>query len=174
MKKRFAYLTVLGLWMACTLFVVVAHGRAAEEGKDHDLAFESLPVSVRNAVLAEYGTDGKFEAETEVVDGVPWYEVQTHSEGREISLRFTEDGELVEREVEIAASSLPDKARRALDKQFPGAQIEEVEAVELHFYNVEFVVDGTQREFRVYASGQIEEISGSDAHEDDEDDDDHS
>ncbi len=172
MKKRFAYLTVLGLWMACTLFVV-AHVRAAEEGKDQDLAFESLPVSIRNAVLAEYGTDGKFEAEIEVVDGVRWCEVEMHREGREVSLRFTEDGDLVEREIEVDASFLPDKARRALDEQFPGAQIEEVEAVELHFYNVEFVVDGTQREFRVYASGQIESagsIYDGEAGEDDDDD----
>ena len=55
-------------------------------------------------------------------------------------------------------------------KDYPGAEIKVVEAVQVFFYEVEIIHNGKKSEIKVYATGDIEDEDDED--DDDEDDDD--
>lgn len=162
MKKSHILLVALVLGAMSLLVVVYAQAQRDDDERDHKVPYTSLPEAVRTAAEKILGGPGDYEAETEVEEGIRWYEVEAEHAGREMSLKFTELGNLVELEREIPFEDLPAAARRELKKDYPGAEFIEVEEVELHFYEVEFRINGTEHEIRVFASGDIEDENDGD------------
>ncbi len=170
MKARRIYMAGAFTLTLGVFAIAYAQNQWTVEEREHEIPYSELPEAVRTAAEEILGSSGDYEAETEVEEGVRWYEVETERDGKEISFKFTADGVLVEREEEVSFDALPEAVQRELNKNYPGADFNEIEAVELHYYEVELRINGREREIRIFASGDIED--DDDEEDDDEDDDD--
>ena len=151
------------------------HGGEAEQTVV--IKFESAPQSVRDA-FSELAP-GKAPSRVERIadEDVTKFEIEYPGADGTCSATFSDHGHLLESEMAIQPSALPEAALRELMKDYPGAEILEAESVQLHFYEVEIIKDGKKHEVIVLATGDIEDqvFGGEDdeEHADDDNDDRH-
>lgn len=74
----------------------------AEDGtiltSEESVAYASLPAAVRAAAEKKLGGPGDYKASKEIEDGKTAYEIEAKSNGKHITLKFSETGELLEEE----------------------------------------------------------------------------
>ena len=76
---------------------------------------------------------------------------------------------------EIKASDLPEAVRATLEREAPGAEIEEIEMEEEGgkvVYEIEVEIDGKEMELEIAADGTLLEKEADEGDDDDDDDDD--
>lgn len=130
---------------------------------DEKLALDKLPKAVVDAIKAKFSAAELVEAEKEMDDGRPVYEVDLKIQGQKLSVKLAENGGILEVEKEVAAKDLPKAVSDAINAKFQGAKITEAEEVTEVKYEVKITTaDGKTREVVYDASG----------HQDDDDDED--
>ncbi len=152
--KIFPLLTV-GIF---ALFPALLH---AEEVKI--IKFNELPATVQQSVLLYTKRDDIKKIELIHDENVIKYEVETSDKGVGFDISLAQDGKILELEKVIALTSLPAVALVEIKKDYPKIKIQNIEAVQEFYYNVEGIVDGKNIEFKVLATGDIEdETNGND------------
>lgn len=152
---------------------VLADDADDDEGDDEEtIAFADAPAAVQKAVEAYFGQGKVQRLEVEKENGVLVYEAEIKIDGVEHSIEVSADGELLEVEHDVAPDALPAAVRAALDKKFPGAAIDEAEAIQKFYYEVEIIVDGKKKEVTISPTGKISSMDDDDDDDEDDDDDD--
>jgi len=84
---------------------------------------------------------------------------------------YDKDGKFVESEVEIKVSELPEPVIQSIEKEFPGAKIEEPEKTTLSDGNTvyEFELEKDKKEFEVQVSADGKILNKEESEEDRED-----
>lgn len=130
---------------------------------------DDTPNAVRTAFSRLSGGAAASRVERISAEEVTKYEIEFAANIGTASLTLADTGELLERESPVAVDALPEAVRREIQKDFPGATVKAAEAVELHFFEIEVVVDGRTIEVSALATGDIEDHIGPGG----EDNDDH-
>ncbi len=129
-----------------------------DEGEDV-ISLDKAPEAVRRAAIKLAGGANRITRVTREEDeeDVVVYEIEYTDGATSCSAVFSEAGELMEAEREIAAASLPATALRALREEFPDATFADVQFVTKMYYEVEAVIGGESHEVVVDAAGNIED-----------------
>lgn len=150
-------------------------GRWNQDGDEDDdeehaevIKLNNAPNAVRNAFSRLAGGAAATKVERIIDEEVTKYEIEFAADGGTASLTLAATGDLLERESPVAADALPEAVRREIQKDFPGATFKAAESVELHYFEIEVVVDGQTMEVSAFATGDIEDHVGPGGDEDDE------
>ncbi len=146
--------------------VVVAFGTMAI-ALDEDVSMGDVPKAARDAILRAAGGAKFEEVEREIHDGAAVYEAEWTVDEREHEVCVTEDGTVVETEVEIPASEAPAAVRDIIAKTFGADAKVKVEKKMIVMYEVE----GKGREILVSPTGKTHDDMEYDDDGDDDDDD---
>ena len=125
------------------------------EDNEQSVQWEQLPAAVQTALANTLPGVQIDELTVETEHGTTYYEACYTAEGTEHEMKLTENGYIVESEQQIPSAELPTGVLRALEIQFPNAEIEEAEVVQLTFYEVELELGGKEYEVRVLANGKV-------------------
>jgi uncharacterized membrane protein YkoI len=140
----------------------------ADEEHAEVIKLTDAPNAVRNAFSRLSGGAAASKVERITDEEVTKYEIEFAANGGTASLTLADTGDLLERESPVAADALPEAVRREIQKDFPGATVKAAEAVELHYFEIEVVVDGRTVEVSAFATGDIEDYVGPGGEDDDE------
>ena len=161
-------------WILLAVAFLVGTSLLAFAGKS--ISESDLPPKV--AGLVDKFADGNPISEIEkfVEEDVTVYEVEYKKGDREYGIMCTEFGDMIRIEKEISVSELPETVLAEIEEDFPGAQIKEVDAIQLYLYEIELEANGRKYELLFTAVDDIdddddEEHEGIDDDDDDEDDD---
>jgi len=137
----------------------------AEREEAIDLAKAPKPVqqAVKKALAGNPLKKLVKEAEEE---GQAVYEAEWEVKGAQHSVEVAANGEIMEMEHSIAEKDLPAAALAALKKEYPGAKIAAVDAVQSFYYEVQIVAGGKEKEVKINAAADIEDDEGEEADED--------
>lgn len=152
MKTQFLLTAVSG--------VLLAVSGQASAGKDDDLSRDQVPQAVISAFekANPNAKDVKFEKET--VEGKEAYEVEYEENDKEYDFMYSADGTLLRKDEQVDVGSLPEPVAQAVKKDYPRAEIEEVEKMmnpdgSVAGYEVEIEVGDKKTELELDASGKI-------------------
>ncbi len=110
----------------CVLGFSLALAAFAAETK---LKIEELPPAVQTAMKGHIQGATILGASKERERGRMTYEIETKLDGKGRDLTFDENGSLLELEQEVDLASIPDAAKRAIQKKVAGGVIKKVESV---------------------------------------------
>lgn len=156
--KRNATIWVAALVCVAAAWTLTARAEDKDDGDEkgeEKIEFSALPEAVQKAARAALGDSKSFEAEKETKGKKVFYEVETKRDGKEIGAKFTEAGDLLEVERELAPGDLPQSVKDAIAKKYADSKIDESETVELRLYEVELKVGGKEVELLVDAAGKF-------------------
>ena len=159
---------------------------AADEGKpagekaakEKKISLDEVPEAARNTILHEAAGNMVREIEQETENERTVYEAEWKVDGKEVEVKVTADGKLLERETEIALKDVPEAARETILKEAAGSKVNEVEKVvagDRVAYEAEWKADGKEIEITVSTAGKVlkREVEEEDDDGDDDGDDDH-
>lgn len=141
-----------------------------EEEIEKEIELAQAPQAVQDAISKIVGDNPIKKVIEETEEGVASYEAEYTVGDVEHSVECAATGEILELEHSIDVNALPAAALKEINKDYPGAVIKEAEAVQVFFYEVEIEINSKKHEFKVYATGDIEDEDGDDDNEDDDDD----
>jgi len=139
--------------------ILLAVSGQASAGED-DVSRDQVPQAVISAFekANPNAKDVKFEKET--VEGKEAYEVEYEENDKEYDFMYSADGTLLRKDEQVDVSSLPEPVAQAVKKDYPKAEIEEVEKMmnpdgSVAGYEVEIEVDDKKTELEMDTSGKI-------------------
>lgn len=151
MKTQFLLTAVSGVLLAVS-------GQASAD--EDDLSRDQVPQAVISAFekANPNAKDVKFEKET--VEGKEAYEVEYEENDKEYDFMYSADGTLLRKDEQVDVSSLPEPVAQAVKKDYPRAEIEEVEKMmnpdgSVAGYEVEIEVNDKKTELELDTSGKI-------------------
>jgi hypothetical protein len=156
MRAPSAFLVTAAALAAVGLSGVV---RADEE----KIALDKLPRAVVEAVKKRFPDAKLKSAEKEDENGKTVYEVAITDKGHKSEVTLSPEGTLVEIENQLAAGDLPKAVANALDRKYPKANLERIEAVvkvrdgkeKLEYYEIHLVTaEGKKLEVTLTPEGK--------------------
>ena len=138
------------------------------EEEERKIAIENVPEPVKIAIRDIAGEHEIKEIELERENGVDVYEAEYYIDGVEHSLECSANGEILELENAIEPSALPAAALNAIKKKYPAAVINQAEAVQVFFYELEISSNGKSWELVISPTGQIKDYDDEKDAEDDD------
>lgn len=112
--------------LSTVLLVLITVARADDEEK---VPLDKLPKAVVDAVKAKFPSAKLISAEKEKEDGKTVYEVAIKDGEQNIEVTLTPAGQIVTIEKEISTKDLPKALAEALEKKYPKATINKLEAI---------------------------------------------
>lgn len=128
-----------------------------DDGEDEgEIGFRDLPAAVKATLRRDY-PDIRFSGfSKEVEDGHDVFEAAYTAGAIKHEIAWSADGYVLESEEEVAYASLPLSVQETIHARYGGATVEEVEAVQVNFYEVELkTADGEEVEVKVLADGRM-------------------
>ncbi|HOD51509.1 MAG TPA: PepSY-like domain-containing protein [Candidatus Hydrogenedentes bacterium] len=119
------------------------------------ISWGRLPKAVQEAFTKAIPAIRIDRVTRETEDGVVVYEAEYTVEGTPREAEVLEDGQILETSERVAAAKLPAAVAAAVKEHFPGAEIEEAEAVHVTYYEIELEVQDKEQEIRVLPDGRI-------------------
>jgi len=160
MKKLIVVMGLCGL-------VAVGNCWADNDGREGSkIGFKELPVAVQQESMKYFEERNIKEIEKNAEVDIVQYDVEGISNGQKLDIKFAPDGTVIQTSVKVELTALPLLAQKALQKDYPGMEIKEVEKAVQTVYKVEIIVDGKKREVEVKASGDIEDANDMDGEND--------
>jgi len=140
---------------------------AANEEK---IALSDAPEKVREAVKKIIGKNPLKQMERETEDGVVIYEAEYVAEGVVHSVGLSENGDVLEIEIQMAPDKLPPAVARALEAKYGKIEIGVAESIQMFSYEVKFPDGAEKREVKLDAAGRIleQETGGEEEGEEEE------
>jgi uncharacterized membrane protein YkoI len=143
--------------VACSIALVLAYGSTVRADEDADrLAKAPAPVrATAKKVMGKYKLEG-FDKETE--EGKTVYELNYSVNGGDYAAVIGEDGAILEQEVEVDPSVVPDSITEAAKKAQPTGKIAETAIVNAGgklFYEFESKVGKDTHEIKISADGSV-------------------
>jgi hypothetical protein len=128
------------------------------------IQFGALPDAVKSAVsgyvdkqriskVSKISTDGayvKFEIETDKIENNKTVLSQ--------DILIASSGKIIKLTQEVPYFALPFEQMNEIEKRYPGIKVNEVESVQINYFDVLGAVKGEKVKFRIYANGVIEPI----------------
>ncbi len=153
---------MLKTWFTRTAVAIVAVSSTGASAQEGSSKLQVLPAAIRQAVEKETRGDGvkpsavikNVSKETE--NGKTVYEVETIVNGRTRDMVFAADGAVLVVEEQASLDSIPEAARRAIEKRAVGGRITTVELVKTGStvtYEAIVVAGGKKTEVVVNADG---------------------
>ena len=133
-------------------------GEDDDDGDDDDerVVFRDLPDAVQNTLNNTYAGIQFGDFSKDMEDGHTVYETSYKEDGVEREMALTADGYVLEVEEEVGYDALPPAVQLLLDTKYAGGKIDEMERVQVTFYEVELEMpDGTEVEVKVLADGRL-------------------
>ena len=113
--------------LALVMICIALTGLANSQSKEMKIAEKDVPAAVLSAFKSAYPHAKILGASTETEHDSTYYEIESKDGKVRRDILYAADGTVAETEETIAARSLPDEVKKALDKDFPKARIEKVE-----------------------------------------------
>ncbi len=123
------------------------------------IQFKDLPIAVQDTALKHVSSNDITKIERIKEEETIKYEIESSHQGVTKDITVAGNGALLETEQGVSFSQLPKEAQHQINKDYPGIKINELESATLHYYDVQGVVHGKVVEFRVFATGDIEDES---------------
>lgn len=163
MTKRWVLLELVALGLLAGATAAVWAGSNEREEK---VSIDQVPAPVKATILREMEGAQIKEIERETEHGKTVYEAEADRNGKEIEIKVTADGVLMEREEELDAKDVPEAVREAARNKF-GAKADkaEFEKTTIVLYEVEVKVGLKEHEVLITPTGRIV----SDKYEEDDD-----
>lgn len=134
---------------------------ADREAGEEVIALDTAPDAVRAEAIKLAGGEKNVSKviRERSKTGATTFEVE-YSEGAvKCAAILSMAGDVMETERAVAESSLPDPALAALRREYPGATFADAQAVTVHSYEIDVVLDGKRHEVKVDATGGISDPS---------------
>ena len=122
-----------------------------------DIRLNDLPDVVQVTVLKYVEESSITNIEKEINEGVVKYEIESTLNGFNKDITVSKNGEIIEIEEEVSLSKLSSDAQDGIKKDYPEITIKKIEAVQEYYFEVEGEVNGKLLEFKVFATGDIED-----------------
>lgn len=127
----------------------------AEESSE--ISFEKLPKKVQESALKHLVRSSINKVEAIKDEGITKYEIESKNDGISKDITFADNGQIMEIEQLMQFEQLPLAAQNAIKKDYPKIKITEIESVQAFYFDIEGDVEGKSIEFKVLASGDIED-----------------
>jgi uncharacterized membrane protein YkoI len=116
---------------------------------------DPVPQKVKESFAKKYpGVQAKWEKEN--TD----YEANFRKTGKEMSVVFREDGQLLAEETEILASQLPANALTYVSKQYPGKKVKEAAKIVDTFGKIVYEAEVAGKDLLFTPAGEFIKIAG--------------
>jgi hypothetical protein len=138
-------------------------GHAVWADESIDIPFDALPDAVKNTVLDAMVKKSitkimkisdkdhvKFEIQTDKTENKKDVIAQ--------DIVIAGNGKIMKLTQEVPYFALPFEQMNEIEKRYPGIKVNELESVEVHYFDVLGEVNGQNIKFRMFANGAIEEI----------------
>jgi len=129
------------------------------------ISIDEAPRAVRNAFDDRADGAKPTKVERSIDKDATTYEIEYKARDGAASMTFTKRGEIMEVETPVRLENLPKAIRREIMKEHPGAKIEEIDAVQAFYYEMDVMIDGKMTEISVSATGDIKGRPGGDEDE---------
>ncbi len=143
-----------------TTFVALSFSTSVYAEESKEISFNSLPKAVQASALNHMLHNSITKVEAIKDEGITKYEIESKNDGISKDISFADNGYVLEIEQSMEFSQLPIAAQQAVKKDYPAIKITEVESVQEFYFDVEGQVKGKDLEFKVLASGDIEDEEG--------------
>ncbi len=153
MRNKIALLTCFILFSCNTVF--------AEEVIE--IQFGALPDAVKKTATA-YMEKQRITKITKISDQEHVkFEIETDKteNNKDIiaqDIVISSDGKIMKLSQEVPYFSLPFEQMKEIEKRYPQIKVDEVESIQINYFDVLGTVNGQKIKFRLFANGAIEEI----------------
>jgi uncharacterized membrane protein YkoI len=140
------------------------HEQSKQDEEDEETAVQlsDAPAGVQ-AAIRDFRSGGTLKGVTsEKEHGVTVYEAAYDVNGKELSLKISSDGTLLEIERAVDENELPAAVTAAIQKKFPSGVVKKAETVEQHIIEVKIATDGKTQEVKFSPAGVISESEDED------------
>jgi len=151
--KTLTKLTMLTIGF-CAFFTIESQAK-----EEKIIQFNALPVVVQQSVLRYIKTDDIKKVELISDEGTVQYEIESLLNGTSMDISLAQNGMVLELENGSSFSELPAEAQAEVKKDYPDIKIDEVEFVQKFYYGIEGVSGGKKVQFKVLATGDIEDTA---------------
>jgi len=166
-KRQSAAILVSVATLGFVVFGYVIAEKFAKTNKDN------VPASVLAAFQKQYPNAKITGVEKEKKNGQTYYEIESKDGKAERDILYSADGKIFEIEEEISVTSLPQRVREAVNKAYPGGEIDEAEKITRgSTVEYEVVVEVGDEEFEVLVAADGKLISKEQIADEEEADDD--
>lgn len=169
-RQSAAILVSVGI-LGFVVFGYVVAKKSAKTSKDN------VPVAVLAAFQKQYPDVKITGVEKEEKNGQTYYEIESKDGRTERDILYSADGKVFEIEEEISVMSLPQRVKEAVNKAYPGSEIDEAEKITRGStveYEVVVEVGDEEFEILVTADGKLiskEQIADEEEADDEEEND---
>jgi hypothetical protein len=111
--------------MKAIIFAITISCLGATAAYAQKITADKVPASVQTSFKKQFAQANKVEWEMEEAD----YEVGFKNSGTEFSAKYNKEGNWLSTEQEIKKTELPANVKQAVEKDFPKAELDEVEKV---------------------------------------------
>jgi hypothetical protein len=165
-------LTGFGLGVAVPNFIVQDKaqkepGRVIDERIGKAVNLKDVPTSVQETARPYFTSLEDATIQVSDRERTPHYKIVGKGpDGNKVQLKIVADGRMQQVVRDVGIDGLPSSARAHLQKEYPNAKTDSVEAVETHTYIVRLTHDGKTEKFSVTPGGRVRPL---DSDEEDED-----
>jgi hypothetical protein len=155
MHKKIALLTLL-------CFILFSGSTVWAEDVD-EIKFEALPDVVKKTALA-FMEKNRITKITKISDkDHVKFELETDKteNSKDIisqDIVIANSGKIMKLTQQVPYFALPFEQMNEIEKRYPGIKVNELESVQIHYFDVLGDVNGQKIKFRLFANGAIEEI----------------
>lgn len=155
MHKKIALLTLL-----CSILFSGSFVWAEETA---EIKFEALPDAVKKTAL-DYMEKNRITKITKISDkDHVKFEIETDKteNNKDIiaqDIVIASSGKIMKLTQEVPYFALPFEQMNEIEKRYPGIKVNELESVQIQYFDVLGAVNGQNIKFRLFANGAIEEI----------------
>ncbi|WP_031436743.1 hypothetical protein [Methylobacter tundripaludum] len=128
-----------------------------------EIQFGALPDAVKKTTL-DYIEKQHITRITKVTgEGLVKFEIETDKveNNKDIitqDIVIASNGKIMKLSQEVPYFSLPFEQMQEIEKRYPKIKVDEVESIQIHYFDVFGIVNGQKIKFRLFANGAIEEI----------------
>lgn len=145
---------LISISLITLLFLFVGIADAAEKV---EIDFSQLPLAVQETALGYTKQESITHVEATKGEENTIYELEMIINGVSTDVTVTQDGSVLEIGKAAKVYQLSTEARRAIEKNYPGIKVTQIESVQSFYTAIEGTVDGRNVQFNIFATGDIED-----------------
>jgi|GEM_PF-1115635 len=149
--------------IALLVFFTLFSGNTVFAGEVVEIQFGTLPGAVQKTAL-DYMEKQRITKITRITDeGHVKFEIETDKteNNKDIiaqDIVISSDGKIMKLSQEVPYFSLPFEQMKEIEKRYPKIKVNEVELIQIHYFDILGAVNGQKIKFRLFANGTIQEI----------------
>ncbi|MGR8932438.1 MAG: hypothetical protein ACU836_17575 [Gammaproteobacteria bacterium] len=146
------------------VLMTLAIGKAALAAEITEVAFDTLPDTVKTTVLSYVDKKGVSKTSKISDEGSIRFEIEADKVENDksvvaLNIVIAENGKIMKITHEVPYFALSYDLMQAVEKRFPGIKVTEAESVENHYFDVIGELNGQPLKFRLQENGMIEQLN---------------